>query len=255
MKPITTYRISRGLVVFSAVLPILMAAMLILFFYLKNLPNVEMPDEIFNEVLFTCLSCIFLFGGIFILTIRSKKFYLYEDGIQVNNEALILFEKIEDVYLFLSGKSIGTGYNNLAFRTSKDQKWEIIGAGHSGNLDLFLEYYTARRVEFLKENLANKKSVTFQYLLKKKKNIFGIGARSFVKDLKFSPIILEDEYLVLADQKISYQNLRPLYMNNTKFEIRDKNNQVLLAFRYKDMLSCDVFRECYNYKVKEQNNN
>jgi hypothetical protein len=240
-------------VIYGAGLFIMLAAAGLLLYavFSGNFTIDETGKPLILKGLFFLVVLVLLFGFMFFKHRGKPKFYLYETGVQIGNGNIIPFETIQDVYLFLSGKHIGNGYNNLAFRTSENDEWHIISADYSGKLDVFLDKYFAPRVRFMENELQKGNAVQFLCLTKKNINAFGTGAKSFVKNLQTETIRLGVNSISIGLQSPNYANLLPLYMNGEYFEIKTQDNSVIAKFRYVDMMSFDVFREIYNRKTKK----
>jgi len=252
MKPIQIYKPSNLQTIVFGVSFLLIILVTVLLSYVTFSSNSRIDDNgktltvnAFFILIALMISCAF----ILFRHINKPKFSLFENGIKINNGDIISFETITDVYLFLSGKNIGNNYNNLAFRTYENESWNIISANYSGNINIFLDLYCTTKVLFLEKELEEKKSTNFHYIPKNKINAFAIGANSFVKNLKTETIVVSDKHIIINGKAYEYQSLKPLYLNNNKFEIKTLNEQILLSFTYLNMMSFDVFRKIYNQRT------
>jgi|GEM_PF-3781201 len=254
MKPVQIYKPSAIHSFVYGVALIVALAVTILLLYAVFSGNYTIDEDgkpLILKGFLVLIALVLLFGFLFFKHRSKPKFYLYENGVQIGDDNIIPFENISDVYLFFSGRYHVIDYNNLAFRISENEEWHVIPADYSGKLDVFLEQYFAPRVRFLENELQKGNSVRFIYLPKKNINNFGIGAKSFLKNLQTETIRLDAYSISIGTQTMNYANLLPLYMNGKNFEIKTLNNSVIAQFRYVDMMSFDVFREIYNRKTKK----
>jgi hypothetical protein len=221
----------------------------VLLFLGKN--SMDANGKSIAEKTFFVLLALVLFSGFLIVKHRKKTvFYLFENGVQIGKNGNITpFENIADIFLFLTGRYIGNGYNNLAFRASEKGEWYIISPNYSGKIDVFLDKYFAPRVRFLEGKLQQGNAVTFHYRTKNKTVI--TTAKAHIKNQVFEIIRLGANALSIGNQNIDYANLLPLYMNGENFEIKTRDNNVIASFKYVDVLSFDVFREIYNHRTQK----
>ncbi|MDR2146616.1 MAG: hypothetical protein LBE91_09190 [Tannerella sp.] len=246
-KPTATAGVIFGVAFFMTL--IVMAFMLYVAFF--KISKADAEDKSMLTITFSVLTVLLLFFGFLIRKHRKKtKFYLYENGVKIGkNGNMISFENIQDIFLFLTGRYIGNGYNNLAFRTSENDEWNLIPATYSGNINVFLDRYYAPRVRFLENEMQRGNAAKF---LRKTKNSTIIStARAFIKNQQTETIRLDEHSIFIGNQTFDYAGLLPLYMNGEKFEVKTVDNKLIASLHYVDVMSFDVFREIYNHKTKK----
>lgn len=190
--------------------------------------------------------CLF-FGYLFFRHLRKPVFHLSGNEMSIGSE-VILLSSIEDVFLFPAGKNFESGRNNLAFRTGTD-RWYTISYDYSGNTDFFLENYLYYRAPFLLQQLEQSKTVFFYYLTGKDEKQPAAIPNFTVKDLTANIISMTAKNIEINHHSYTYEDLKPLYRNREYFEIKTMEGEIILNFRYRDLLSFDVFMEVYNEKV------
>jgi hypothetical protein len=253
MKPIQTYKptATAGVILGFAFSLTLLVTLFMLYVALFKITNADAEDISMLTKVFSVLAALLLFFGFLIRKHRNKvKFFLFENGVKLSNEeSLIPFEKIQDVFLFLTGPRVGGGYNNLAFRTSRNDDWRLIPTTYAGDINVFLDHYCAPRVHFLEDEMQRGKAAEFLY---KTKNPTIINtAKAFIKSQQTEKIRMDENSISIGNQRFNYSDLLPLYMNDDKFEVKTLDNKVVAAFKYVDIMSFDVFREIYNHKTKK----
>ncbi|WP_300686301.1 hypothetical protein [Chryseobacterium sp.] len=195
---------------------------------------------------FLFILCLF-FGYLFFRHLRKPVFHLSGNEINTGNE-VILLSSIEDVFLFPAGKNFESGRNNLAFRTGTG-RWYTISYDYSGNTDFFLENYLYYRAPFLLQQMEQGKTISFYYLTGKNDKLTAAIPNFTAKNLTANIISMTAKHIEINHHSYPYEDLKPLYRNREYFEIKTLEDEIILNFRYRDLLSFDVFMEVYNEKV------
>jgi hypothetical protein len=168
---------------------------------------------------------------------KGKTFYLYEKGIltEGNGESKTqLFEDLEDLYLFSSGRTFLT--NNIAFRNRAEGKWETITARYTQvfkAIDFITTQHEALYVPKVLKALKENKSVTFQYInydTALGKKLFATGTNSFL-NVQPKEIIVSSDHLIIDSAKISIADLNRFAVNNwiSQISLHDKENKVVFS--------------------------
>ena len=168
---------------------------------------------------------------------KGKTFYLYEKGIVIEGNGQSktqLFEDLDDLYLFSSGRTFLT--NNIAFRTRKDGDWETITARYP-KVFKAIDFITTQHenlyvMKALRELEANK-SITFQYInydTALGKKLFATGTKSFL-NVQPKEIIVTRDHLVIDSAKIRISELNHFAANNwiSKISLYDKENNIVFS--------------------------
>lgn len=176
------------------------------------------------SILYWVIAIILLLGAMMVwlaLTIsKGKTYVVYEAGIVVQDkkgERTLLFEELDDLYLFSSGRSFVT--NNIAFRKREDQQWEVITARYGkvlGAVKLITEQHQLINVPAHLKHLANGGTLTFNYVSYKDsafKKLLATGTQSFLK-VKTNDILVAETYLIIDGQKIMIKDLKRFSTSN-----------------------------------------
>ncbi|WP_312334275.1 hypothetical protein [Sphingobacterium sp.] len=252
-KTIQVYRPSlTHTVIYGTALTITLGVMILLTYAVWG-SGLKVKEEGKSLILIGTLVLVVLalFFGFLLFRHRARPvFRIFADGVQLGSEpGIIPFSEISDVCLFLSGRSIGDSYNNLAFRRNAEDAWHVIAADYTGKTDTFLDSYNEPRLAYLEQVIEEGGKATFRYMPKKQNMIMSVNANSFLRKLKTAEIELGAKGMTLDTKYIDYADLQPLYLNGNEFEIRTIRQEVLAGFRYVDMMSFDVFRELYNRRT------
>lgn len=193
------------------------------------------------SVLYWAIAFIMALGvGILLLALKQSKgktFYLYEKGIIIEGNGQSktqLFEDLEDLYLFSSGRTFLT--NNIAFRNRKDGNWETITARYPKvfkAIDFITTQHEALYVPKALKELEANKSVTFHYIdydTALGKKLFATGTQSFL-NVQPKEIIVTRDHLVIDSTKIRISELNHFAANNwiSKISLRDKENNTVFS--------------------------
>jgi len=168
---------------------------------------------------------------------KGKSFYLYERGIVTEGNGQIktqLFEDLDDLYLFSSGRTFLT--NNIAFRTRKDGDWETITARYPKvfkAIDFITTQHEALYVPKVLRELEANKSLTFQYInydTALGKKLFATGTQSFLK-VQPKEIIVTKDHLIIDSTKFMISDLNHFAVNNwiSQISLHNKENEVVFS--------------------------
>lgn len=179
-------------------------------------------------------------AGILLLALKlskGKTFYLYEKGIITEGDGQSktqLFEDLEDLYLFSSGRTFST--NNIAFRNRKEGTWETITVRYTQvfkAINFITTQHEALYVPKILKELEENKSVTFQYISYDTalgKKLFATGTQSFL-NVQPKEIIVHKDHLIIDSAKIMIADLNRFAINNwiSKISLHDKDNKVVFS--------------------------
>jgi len=193
------------------------------------------------SILYWCIAFIMGMGiAILLLALKlsqGKTYTLYEKGILTAGKGqnkVQLFEDLEDLYLFSSGRSFLT--NNIAFRSGKEDSWETITPRYT-NVISAINLMTTQHEKFyvpkvLKE-LEQNKTITFQYInysTAMGKKLFATGTNSFL-NVQPKEIAVNKDYLVIDSKKIMISDLNHFSVNNwiSQISLQDKENNIVFS--------------------------
>lgn len=193
------------------------------------------------SVLYWVIAFIIGLGiAILLLALKQSKgesFYLYERGIVTEGNGQTktqLFEDLDDLYLFSSGRTFLT--NNIAFRTRKDGDWETITARYPKvfkAIDFITTQHEALYVPKVLRELEANKSLTFQYInydTALGKKLFATGTQSFLK-VQPKEIIVTKDHLIIDSTKFMISDLNHFAVNNwiSQISLHNKENEVVFS--------------------------
>ncbi|AOM79813.1 hypothetical protein [Pedobacter steynii] len=193
------------------------------------------------SILYWCIAFIMGLGIVILLTAlklsKGKTFYLYEKGILTEGNGagkIQLFENLDDLYLFSSGRTFIT--NNIAFRNREEGNWEVITVRYT-KVFKAIEFITTQHellyVPKMQKELAENKPVTFQYISYDTalgKKLFATGTQSFLK-VQPKEIILNKDHLIIDAKKIMIADLNHFSVNNwiSQISLYNKENKVVFS--------------------------
>lgn len=168
---------------------------------------------------------------------KGKTFYLYEKGIvtEGNGQSKTqLFEDLEDLYLFSSGRTFLT--NNIAFRNRKDGNWETVTARYPKvfkAIDFITTQHEALYVPWALRELEADRSITFHYInydTALGKKLFATGTQSFL-NVQPKEIIVTRDHLIIDSEKIMISELNHFAVNNwiSQISLHNKENKVIFS--------------------------
>lgn len=215
-------------------------------------------------VLYWCILFLVAVGfGILALTLfrnKGKTFCLYDLGIVTIDQGQrtsLLYENMQDVYLFTSGKSIIA--NNIAFRSGTTGQWGAISAKYnnvSKAIDTIaqkhIELYASKMIQELKDG----KSVTFHYIDYKTamgRWIFSMGTNDFLKITPKS-IQLTTESIIVDSKKTAIKDLSHFSGNNWINEIKllTRSNEIVLRTSRNGIFSSDSFAVVMDFLINQK---
>jgi len=180
---------------------------------------------------------------------KGNTYYLYENGIVTEDKIgkkTQLFEDIQDLYLFSSGRTFVT--NNIAFRNREENRWEVITPRYTKELKA-IEFITQQHQlinvpEYLKRLEAGG-NVTFQYISYNdaaSKKLFALGTKSFLK-VKPKDIVVYNDHLLIDNKNIMIADLSRFSTNNlmSKISLFDKDNKEVFSTATNGVFSGQTF--------------
>lgn len=180
---------------------------------------------------------------------KGKTYHLHEGAIlstDKNGTKTQLFEELDDIYLFSSGKTFIT--NNVAFRNRAENQWEVITPRYTRELKA-IEFIVARHeainVPLQMEILEKGGSVTYQYISygeSAMKKLLATGTKSFLK-VKPKDIVLYQDRLIIDSTTIWIKDLISFSNNSMigKVTLTDKNNKVVFSTATNGIFSGQTF--------------
>ncbi|WP_367867556.1 hypothetical protein [Pedobacter sp. WC2423] len=191
--------------------------------------------------------------AILLITINfsfGKTYYLYEKGIVTENSGqlkTILFEDIDDLWLFSSGNSFNP--NNIAFRSRKDGHWEIMTARNRHvfkAIDLITSHHQAQYTAKVLKDIKIGNGIVFNYISD------AIQDKSFL-NLPSKEITVYQHHVVIDEVQLRIEDISHFSTDNNWISLYNRENDIAFTTSLVGFFSSKSFIAVLNRLIRMSN--
>lgn len=181
----------------------------------------------------------------------GKTYYIYEKGIVTENSGqlkTILFEDIDDLGLFSSGKSFNP--NNIAFRNRKEDQWEIMTARNRHifkAIDLISSYHKVLYTAKVFKEIEIGNSIIFNYISDPSLNEIAANGEHITRSgnsfLNLTPkeIKVYRHYLIIDELKLRIEDISRFITDDDSISLYNKDNKIAFTTSLMGFFSSESF--------------
>ncbi|CFR10391.1 Uncharacterised protein [Yersinia frederiksenii] len=194
-------------------------------------------------------------------------YFLYEKGVRVfnhhnGNVYFISFNKIEYIYKYHTGLNPNGQINSMAFRTSKNQPWNIILNNITNAYPLINTIINQQVMNvglISLETLSRGKSIIFD-IVKNNDNCLKLLTLDFIKMKKIQidtcPLSLSAQSLITTKGTINIEDILRIETlreaRHDKIHLFDAKGNVIFSVDYSSLISADLFIALLEHMIQNR---
>ncbi|MBV8251337.1 MAG: hypothetical protein JO154_01920 [Chitinophaga sp.] len=182
-------------------------------------------------------------------------YLLYENGVERQYKSQTYYMPLaglHDLFLFTTGKSMAP--NNLAFKSSGSDIWELININHGGDLAELINANAKKRSEYLLQQIKDGQTANFNYITSAtalKNSFTALSTQTFLNS-QSKQLGINGKYLIVDGTQYPLSSLQPLQHSSLKgYFIKTTDGKEVFAFRETTLWSFMVFMVLFADLTKE----
>lgn len=186
---------------------------------------------------------------------NNPEYLLYENGVERQYKSQSYFmplSGLQDLFLFTTGKSMAA--NNLAFKSTGSDVWELISIHHGGDLGALIVANADKRSEYLLQQIREGQTAHFNYITTAtalKNSFTALSAQTFLNS-NTKQLGLNSQYLLLDGTQYPLSDLQPIQHAAMKgYIIKTREGREIFTFRETTLWSYAVFITLFSELTKD----